>query len=326
MTDTAIIGRHIEVLQANAGGESSSAFSFGAVVAGALVATAVTFILLSLGAGIGFLGASPFSSGPSAQTLTIIGAIWLVFAQAWGYACGGYLAGRLRPLAYSGSPDETNFRDGAHGVAAWALGVVLTVTMISLGAAVGVSTTAQVGATLGAGAAMGGGAAAGARPDATGYYVDTLFRTAPSSAGTPAARASSPAATTPTTPAAGNPQGETPPQMRAQQAGATDADRAQVTRIFASGLRDGSLSDEDRAHLGRLVSARTGLSPEEATRRVNEMIAQVNQTAKAAADKAAKAAAYFSLWTFIALLFGAMAALIGAIVGGNQRDENLARG
>jgi hypothetical protein len=98
-----------------------------------------------------------------------------------------------------------------------------------------------------------------------------------------------------------------------------------VVRIFASGLRDGSLSEEDRAYLGRLVAARTGLSPEEGTRRVNEVIAQANQTAKAAADKAAKAASYFSLWTFIALLFGAMAALVGAIVGGNQRDENLGR-
>lgn len=38
-----------------------------------------------------------------------------------------------------------------------------------------------------------------------------------------------------------------------------------------------------------------------------------------AADKAAKAAAYFAFWSFMALLFGAVA----ATVGGNQRDDDL---
>jgi len=279
-----------------------------------LAATAVTFILLSLGSGIGFLGASPYSSGPSAKTLTIAGAIWIVLSQAWGYAVGGYLAGRLRTRASGLSPDETNFRDGAHGFAAWALGVVLTVTMVALGVAFGAGMTAHVGATVGGGAAAGSGAAAGGAMQGqavtpTGYYVDTLFRTAPGGTAT------------------ASPPGENPVAMQSTaqgQRGATMQDRAEIERVLTTGLRDGKLSDEDRAYLARLVQDRAGLTPEEANRRVDETLARVNQATKDVADKAAKAAAYFSLWSFIALLFGAAAATVGGIVGGNQRDENLA--
>lgn len=346
MTDTAIIGRNIEVLQTSVG-EGTSPFSWGAAVAGAIAATAVTFILLSLGSGIGFVTASPYSAGPSAKTLTALGAIWIVLSQAWGYAVGGYLAGRLRSRGSSFATDETNFRDGAHGFVAWALGVVLTVMMVALGAAFGASLTAHVGATLGAGAAAGTGAAAGgaAQNPQNAYYVDSLFRTAPRAAGTTTAGQGAAPAAGPTQTGSGgapaaSPQGETPPAMQpgqtAQtsqagsqgQAGSTQPsamsdDRGEAVRIFASGMRDGKLSDDDRAHLGRVVQARTGMTPEEANRRVDETVARANQAAKDAADKAAKAASYFAFWSFMALLFGAVAATVGGIVGGNQRDDDM---
>ena len=65
-----------------------------------------------------------------------------------------------------------------------------------------------------------------------------------------------------------------------------------------------------------MVAARTGLSQEEAQRRVTEVEAK----ARDAADTAAKAAAYVSFWTFMALLFGGAAATLGAILGGQLRD------
>lgn len=332
MADTAIVGRNVEVVQTGGGG-SRSAVSFAAIFAGALAASAMTFLLISLGSGIGFLGASPYSSGPSAKTLTILGAVWIILAQTWGYAVGGYLAGRLRTRTPGISKDETDFRDGAHGFAAWALGVVMTVTMLALGAAFGTGLTAHVGATLGAGAAAGTGAAAGGASQGQGgsgpaaYYVDTMFRTAPGGQSTGQTTGQTAGQTTPGT-SAGTPQGETPPNMQATtgpgRTGATEQDRAEVLRVLTTGLRDGRLSDEDRAYLGRLVGARTGLSPEEANRRVDETIAQLNKAAKDTADAAAKAASYLSFWSFLALLFGATAGTIGGVVGGNQRDENLA--
>jgi hypothetical protein len=291
MTDAALVGPAVGVMETHVVENRAAPFSWGAALAGAVAATAVSFILISLGTGIGFLKASPYSSGPSLTTLTAIGAMWIVLAQAWGFAVGGYLAGRLRAHGTVLTTDETAFRDGAHGFVAWALGVVLTATMVALGTAFGAGLTAHVGATLGAGAAAGGAL----QGSPTAYYVDTLFRPAPSAA--------------PAQPGSAN--------------AATEQERAEALRIFSSGLRDGKLSEADKAYLSRVVAARAGMSQEEANRRVDEVVAQANQAAKDAADKAAKAAAYLSFWTFMALLFGAVSAVVGGVVGGNQRDDDL---
>src|SRR5438132_11581849 len=105
MTDTAIVGV--------APGEARSPLSWSAAIAGAFAATAVTLIIVALGSGIGLSFASPYGSGPSATSLTIAAAVWLVMAQTMGFATGGYLAGRLRSPALDGIPGETTFRDPA---------------------------------------------------------------------------------------------------------------------------------------------------------------------------------------------------------------------
>jgi hypothetical protein len=297
MSETAIIGRNVEVVQTGGPGMGESAFSWSAAFAGALAATAVAFLLISLGAGIGFLASSPYSSGPSATTLTVGGAIWILLSQTWGYAVGGYLAGRLRARWTLGSSHESNFRDGAHGFVAWALGVLMTASMVALGSAFAIGLTGHVASTIAGGAAAGSGASQSGSPtssaDPTGYYSDTLFRS------------------------------RSTPAQPGQSGGATAEDRAEAGRILARSLRDGRLSDEERAYLGRVVAARTGMPPEEANRRVDETDRRMREEAKAAADKAAKAASYTSFWAFMALLMGAAAAVVGALVGGNQRDESL---
>ncbi len=96
------------------------------MIAGAVTAVAVSSIVIALGSGIGMSVISPYSysSSPSAGTMTVIGALWLVFAQAVGFATGGYVAGRLRRAPTSMHTDEVNFRDGANGLIVWAIGVV----------------------------------------------------------------------------------------------------------------------------------------------------------------------------------------------------------
>lgn len=47
----------------------------------------------------------------------------------------------------------------------------------------------------------------------------------------------------------------------------------------------------------------------------------MKQDATQAADTARKAAAYLSFWTFMSLLFGAVCATLGGILGGDLRDE-----
>ena len=122
MTDTAIIERDVVVPAASEAGRTP--FSWSAAIAGAFAATAVTFIIVALGSGIGLSFASPYGSGASATSLTIGAAVWLVMAQTMGFAAGGYLAGRLRSPAYDGVIGETTFRDAAEGLVVWAIGVV----------------------------------------------------------------------------------------------------------------------------------------------------------------------------------------------------------
>ena len=316
-----------------------STFSWSAVVAGALAAMAVSVALLALGSGIGLSLVSPYNISPSATTLGIGAAVWIILAQMWGYAAGGYVAGRLGSR-WSESEHESNFADGAHGFVVWALGVFLTGLVV---AKIGLASAGGV-ATLGAGALTAAPSAAAAT-DGTGYIVDSLFRKE-----APAAAASGPSATAPaaTPPAAGaplttapaatppagpsaqmaTPQGEQPPTMMAQapQAPAAADTRAEVGRMFTSGFREGRLSDPDRAYLSRIVAERTGIPGEIATGRVQDAERRVAAAAKEVADKAAKAGAFASFWSFMALLLGAVSATLAAVYGGNQRDEWLLRG
>ena len=63
-----------------AGGTS---FSWSAAIAGVFAAIAVSLLVVALGSGIGLSFASPYT-GPSATTLTVAAAVWLVMAQAMG--------------------------------------------------------------------------------------------------------------------------------------------------------------------------------------------------------------------------------------------------
>jgi hypothetical protein len=291
-----------------AGNESTkSAISWAAIIGGAFAAAAMGLILVALGTGLGFAAVSPWSnSGASATTMTIAGAIWLLLMSAIASGIGGYLAGRLRTRWVDVHGDEVFFRDTAHGFLAWAVGTVITAAVLTSAAGALVGGTAKV-AAAGAGAAVAGAGAAGTAAsnavvpgraveaaDPNAYYVDSLFRS------------------------------DKPADASASDDSAT---RAEVGRIFANGLRGGDLSPADRSYLGQLVAARTGLSQEEADKRVNDAYtrakaaaADAEAKAREAADAARKAASYTSLWMFIALLVGAFAATFAATLGGRLRD------
>src|SRR5262245_39889270 len=78
MADTAIIER--DVIVPDESGAGRTPFSWSAAIAGALAATAVTLIIVALGSGIGLSFASPYG-GPSATTMTVAAAVWLVMAE-----------------------------------------------------------------------------------------------------------------------------------------------------------------------------------------------------------------------------------------------------
>ena len=104
---------------------------------------------------------------------------------------------------------------------------------------------------------------------------------------------------------------------------ASDA-RGEVMHIAANAM-SGAVSDEDRAYLANLVATKTGVSTEEARRRVDTFIQTVKDAsvqAKSVADEARKSAATAALYIALALLIGAFIASVSAAIGGRLRDEH----
>jgi len=102
-------------------GPTSSAVSWPAVFAGAVIAASLTLILAALGAGLGFAALSPWRGGPSAAAFTITAGIWLIVTQWLSAGLGGYVTGRLRIRWADADDDEVLFRDTANGLVAWGL-------------------------------------------------------------------------------------------------------------------------------------------------------------------------------------------------------------
>jgi hypothetical protein len=307
MAETTIVGDRIEIVEAqNAGMWSAlswSGLSWSGIVAGAFTAIAVTFIFIALGSGVGLSLASPFSASPSAGTLTVLGAVWLVFAQAIGFATGGYVAGRLRREPMPVHTGETNFRDAASGLVVWAIGVVVTAILL---AAVAEKAGSAAATTATVGAAAAGVAGASSQSSPIDYFTDTLLRTNPQ-APSAAAGGASPGGASATAAA---------PDDRAMH--------AQVGRILITAIainNSNTIAPGDRTYLAQIVSARTGMSMDDAQKRVDDVVNRARASVTQAAETARKAGAYLSFWTFMSLLFGAACATLGGMLGGDLRDD-----
>ena len=75
----------------------ASFVEWGAVLAGAVLAAAITFVLLAFGAAIGLSATSPWpNSGVSAKVIASLAVFWAMAAQIGAFMVGGYVAGRMR--------------------------------------------------------------------------------------------------------------------------------------------------------------------------------------------------------------------------------------
>lgn len=102
------------------------------------------------------------------------------------------------------------------------------------------------------------------------------------------------------------------------KAGPNDtAIHGEVATIMAVSLEHGDLSSADKTYLVQLVASKTGLTQNEADKRVSEVFSNAQQSA----ETARKAVAHTLLWTFIALLIGAFCASFSGTIGGRQRDN-----
>jgi hypothetical protein len=143
---------------------TASGVSWPAVVAGAFVTAAITFVLMALGAGMGLSSVSLWPSGGAWASRVGPGAIvWIVIVQLLSSALGGYLAGRLRTKWVSVHTHEVFFRDTAHGFLVWAVSLVIGAAFLS-----------SLGTSLAKSAAD---VADDGRTNAGAYFTDALFRT-----------------------------------------------------------------------------------------------------------------------------------------------------
>ena len=78
-----------------------SFLEWGPVIAGALLAAALSFVLLTFGAAIGLSTASPWpNSGMSATWMASLAVFWTMVQQIGAFMAGGYVAGRhAHPVA-----------------------------------------------------------------------------------------------------------------------------------------------------------------------------------------------------------------------------------
>ena len=286
-----------------------SAVSWGAIAAGAAAAASLSLILMILGVGLGLSSVSPWAlDGVSATTFGLSTILWLTFTQLLASALGGYLAGRLRTKWTEVHTNEVFFRDTAHGFLSWAVASLATAALLSsvIGSILGGGV--QVGASMVGGVANTAGTAAGAAAssglvqrgdlDPMGYFVDSLF--------------SRDGATTDVAGATGS---------------ASSMDIAEVSRIFTSVSRSEPLPQEDIRYVGQIVAQRTGLSQQEAEKRVTDAYARAQAkvggaqvAAREAADTARTAFATSALWLVVSLLIGAFVASLAATFGGRLRD------
>lgn len=155
MTQTPVLGSVDEPLT----------LQWSPIVAGALTATAVSSILITFAATIG-LGVS--SSAPTwrdaSVALWLLSGIYLVLVAVVSFGCGGYLAARTRAPHDVDEVEDVQRRDGLHGIATWALAVVLGAILAAV-----LASTANRPSSLAT-------PSSATEPSALSYEIDHLFR------------------------------------------------------------------------------------------------------------------------------------------------------
>ena len=277
---------------------SGSGVAWPAIIGGAFAAAALSLVLIALGSGFGLASVSPWSNaGASVATFTVTTAVWLIVTQWLASGLGGYLTGRLRTKWVGLHTHEVFFRDTANGFLTWATATVIGAAFLAAAASSVLSETATMvagaasGATVGASQGLTQTATRSGEilADPTAYFVDSLYRTDhPGTA-------------------------------------ISDGDvRPQSSRILLNGMLNGDVPAPDKAYLAVLVSARTGLSPADAEKRVDAVLTQAKAAevkARQTADAARKAGSYLSIFTALSMLVGAFIACVAAALGGQERDE-----
>lgn len=265
-------------------GESTSVptktrrISWGAIFAGVAIALSIQLLLNLLGLGIGASTINVRQGETPGSGLAIGAGVWFAVSALLSLFAGGWAAGRL-----AGVPSR---EDGMlHGFTTWSVTTIATICLLS----------SAVGGLIGGSASLLGkvGSATGQGASSIAPGVTDLVSQA---------------------------TGITPADVK-QQAGDLASDPRFQTFISQS-VSQGNVTPEAQQALATLVAQKQGVSPEQANQevsgweqRLQQAKEQAKTTAANAADGAAAGVSRAGLWSFAALLLGAIAAALGGLLG-----------
>jgi hypothetical protein len=252
-----------------------------AIFAGTVVATAISFLLITFGSAVGLSLTSAYEGeGMSLTWFAIAAGLWLLWVQVSSFFAGGYLAGRMRKRHGDATEYESDMRDGSHGLVVWAVGLLL-------GAAI--AWTGVAGVTATATSAVGTAATVAAEAlDPAELLVDRSLRGAPGAdpvdEGTRGAVSRILLSAT-------------------DEDGLDAADRDYLVAVVAE--RAGIPAEEAQTRVDQLVA----------------QAQQLEADARAAAERARKIGVVAAFLAAVSLLVSGVAAYWGGVVGGNHRDK-----
>ena len=257
--------------------------SWGAVLAGCIVALAIQLVLNLIGIGIGAANFDPASSGnPSATTFSVSAGIWWALSGILAALLGGYTAGRL-----AGQPKESS---GAwHGFTSWALTTLVVFYLLG----------STVGSVIGGAFSALGSTASGVAQTLGGTAQTAIQAAAPAIGGS------------------ADPAGAIERSVREASGGNDPAALrdAAVAAVRAMVTADPQQQQEARERAAQAIAKAQSIPIEQARTQVTQYEQQYRQTVETAKQKATATAETATKAVSRGALFGAIALVLGAIAG-----------
>lgn len=274
--------------------------SWGAIIAGALLALAIQFMLGLLGLGIGLATLDPTGAESfDPNTFASVSGLWTVAVVLIGLFVGAYAAGRL-----AGSSSKTDAI--LHGVVTWATSTLLVVFLLTSGA------SAVLGTAFGA----IGGSIQGLAQASSAMSPDTMsdrsLNRAVEEALRPRAGAVSPATIEPAGEGEGLPAAAEPAPVAP-----VASDGATMVATVLAGLGEQATADQRQA-ASRAIAQQAGVPLAEAEQRLQQFqqtYDSAKREARVAADATARAVAAASFAAFVALALGLIVGALGGLLG-----------
>ena len=277
-------GPEVAVLSTTINTDTTAYVDWAAIIAGAVIAAAISFVLYAFGTGIGLSIASPYpSESVSASVFAIVLCLWVLVVALISFLAGGYFTGLLIQRRV-GLEHEREMRDGMHGALSWAIAVLL-------GGLIAAWTVAGIAKTGTEAAASATAAIATGDQSAASYFADALLRT-------------------------DNPSAVAPAE--------TELRRGEVTRIFLRNPTGEISADDRAYLNKVVMRQGGGAEPEATARvdkvisDYRAAVAKLQQTA----EKARKFTLLLAFAVASTLVLGFLAAWWAAVQGGEHRDQS----